>query len=53
MDYSPIVFLGIPMLAYAVQSVVVYYAQSRYGMTVCMAAYALANIGLILDAYGV
>jgi hypothetical protein len=52
-NYQPIVFLGIPMLAYAIQSVVVYYAQSRYGMTVCMAAYALANIGLILDAYGI
>ena len=53
MDYKPLLFLGIPLLAYAVQSVVVYYAQGRYGMTLCMAAYALANVGLILDAYGI
>lgn len=53
MNYAPLLWLGIPLLCYAIQSVAVYFAAGRYGMALCMAAYALANVGLILDAYGV
>lgn len=48
-----VLFLGIPLLAYVVQGLVVYLAEGRYGMALCMVAYALANVGLILDLYGI
>lgn len=48
-----LVFLGVPLVMYVLQAVVVYLAAGRYGMALCLAAYALANVGLILDAYGV
>jgi hypothetical protein len=48
-----LIYLGVPMLMYALQGMTVYYSQGRYGMTLCMCAYALANVGLILDLYGI
>lgn len=48
-----LIFLGVPMLMYILQGAVVYYAAGRYGMTLCVCAYALANVGLILDMYGI
>lgn len=53
MNLKPLIFLGIPLLMYLAQSVFEYYKAGRYGMALCMAAYSLANVGLILDAYGV
>jgi hypothetical protein len=50
---GPLIWLGVPLLMYLGQSVFEYLAQGRYGMALCMAAYALANVGLILDAHGI
>jgi hypothetical protein len=47
-----LIFLGIPMAMYVGQGIVVYAAQGRWGMCVAMCAYALANVGLIMDAKG-
>jgi hypothetical protein len=52
-NYRPIVLLGIPMLMYVLQGATDYLTQGRYGMALCMFAYALANVGLILDAHGI
>ena len=48
-----LVFLGVPLLMYVLQGSTVYYAQGRYGMALTMVAYAIANVGLILDMYGI
>lgn len=48
-----LIFLGVPLLMYVLQGATVYYAQGRYGMALCMFAYALANVGLMLDLYGI
>lgn len=48
-----LLFLGIPLLMYVLQGAVVYLAAGRYGMALAMFAYALANVGLIMDLYGV
>jgi hypothetical protein len=48
-----LIFLGIPLLMYVLQGATVYMQQGRYGMALCMYAYALANVGLILDAHGI
>jgi hypothetical protein len=53
MNRKPLIFLGIPMAMYLAQAVTDYLAQGRYGMALCLAAYSLANVGLILDAYGI
>jgi hypothetical protein len=54
---SPIVlsyiFFGVPMLMYLGQSGFVYLAQGRYGMALCLAGYAIGNVGLIMDAHGI
>jgi hypothetical protein len=41
------------MLMYVMQGGMVYLKAGRYGMALCMFAYALANVGLILDLYGI
>lgn len=51
--HTGLIFLGVPMLMYVMQGAMVYYAEHRYGMTLCVCAYALANVGLILDMYGI
>ena len=48
-----LVFLGVPLVMYLLQAFVVYYAAGRYGMALCLFAYSLANVGMILDAYGI
>lgn len=48
-----LLFLGIPLVAYVLQGAIVYYAAGRYGMALTMGAYALANVGLMLDLYGI
>jgi hypothetical protein len=48
-----LIFLGVPMLMYVAQGVGVYWQEGRYGMALCVCAYALANVGLILDMYGI
>lgn len=48
-----ILFLGIPLLMYVLQGVFVYYRAGRYGMALAMLAYALANVGLILDLFNI
>ncbi len=52
-EHAAFLFLGIPMLMYVLQGIVVYWNAGRYGMTLCMVSYALANIGLLLDVYGI
>ena len=53
MNWKPLIFLGIPLLMYVLQGAVVYLQAGRYGMALTMFAYALANVGLILDLYGI
>lgn len=48
-----LIYLGVPLLMYLAQAMLVYVAAGRYGMALCLGAYALANVGLILDAYGI
>lgn len=48
-----LLFMGVPLVMYLGQSVFVYLAAGRYGMALTLFAYAVANVGLILDAYGV
>jgi hypothetical protein len=48
-----LVFLGVPLLMYVLQGAFVYLAAGRYGMAICMLSYAAANVGLILDLYGI
>jgi hypothetical protein len=50
---KPIIFLGVPLLMYVLQGATDYLVQGRYGMAVCMFAYAAANVGLIMDAHGI
>lgn len=45
-------FLGVPLVMYLAQALFVYLQQGRYGMALCLFAYALANVGLIMDANG-
>lgn len=53
MNAKPLIFLGIPLVMYVLQGATDYLAQGRYGMALCMFAYATANIGLIMDAHGI
>jgi hypothetical protein len=53
MQNQSIIWLGVPMVMYALQGYFVYWDHGRYGMALCMVSYAQANIGLILDAYGI
>ena len=46
-------FMGVPLLMYLCQAFFVYWQQGRYGMALALFAYALANVGLILDQQGV
>lgn len=48
-----LLFFGVPLLMYVLQGALVYMAVGRYGMALCVFAYALANVGLILDLYGI
>jgi hypothetical protein len=48
-----VLFLAIPMFSYLVEAVAVYAAAGRYGMALCLAAYSIGNVGLILDLYGI
>jgi hypothetical protein len=48
-----LIFLGVPLVMYVLQGAMVYLAAGRYGMALTMFAYAAANVGLILDLYGV
>ena len=50
---SALIFLGVPLLMYVAQGIFVYIEQGRYGMALTMFAYAAANIGLVLDGYGI
>jgi hypothetical protein len=52
-NLGPLIWLGVPLLMYLGQSVFEYLAQGRDGMALTMLAYAVANVGLIMDAYGV
>ncbi len=52
MKLGPLIWLGVPLLMYVGQAVFHYAQVGRWGMALCMAAYACANGGLILDAYG-
>jgi hypothetical protein len=53
MKLGPVFWLGVPMLMYLGQAVFEYLRQGRYGMALCLTAYSLANVGLILDAHGI
>lgn len=53
MKLGPLIWLGIPLLMYLGQAITGYLAEGRYGMALCLAAYSLANVGLILDAHGI
>lgn len=46
-------FLVIPLISYVLQGAIVYLHAGRYGMALTMFAYALANVGLVLDMYGI
>lgn len=48
-----LIYLGVPLLMYVMQGCVVYIAEKRYGMALTMLAYAIANVGLIMDLYGI
>lgn len=50
---SGLIFLGVPLVMYVLQGALVYLAAGRKGMALCMFAYALANVGLMLDQYGI
>lgn len=51
--YGAAFFLGIPMLCYLAQALVVYRPGHRYGMTMMMTAYAFAVVGQYLDTKGI
>lgn len=48
-----LLFLGVPLVMYVLQGATVYLAAGRYGMALTMFAYAAANVGLMLDLYGI
>jgi len=50
MSTASMLFLGVPLLCYLAQALVVYAPAGRWGMCLALCAYALANVGLILDA---
>lgn len=54
-DHNNIVYftIGLPGLMYLAQSIQYSIQQGRYGMAVAMAAYAVANVGLIMDSKGI
>lgn len=51
--HGAIIFLGVPLVCYVLQGAAVYALAGRYGMCLAMVSYAMANVGLILDAKGV
>ncbi len=53
MKLAPVFWLGVPLLMYLGQAIFGYLAEGRYGMALTMTAYALANVGLVLDAHGI
>ncbi len=48
--YGVYLFVGIPMVCYALQGCLVYLKAGRIGMAVAMFGYVLANVGIIMDA---
>lgn len=53
MNNAVFVTLGIPLVLYLGQAIQYLAQQGRYGMALTMAAYGIANIGLILDSKGI
>jgi len=47
------IFLGIPMLLYVAQAAQYALSQGKYGLALAFVAYALANVGFILDSKGI
>lgn len=50
MSTASLIFLGVPMVCYLAQGVIVYAPAGRWGMCLALCAYALANVGLLIDA---
>lgn len=48
-----VVFMALPMLCYAMQGGFVYLARGRVGMAIAMFGYCAANVGIIMDLFGV
>jgi hypothetical protein len=48
---NPWVWIGIPTIFYAVQSMRYYFALHRIGMMLTFMGYVIGNIGLIIDEY--
>ena len=48
-----ILSMATPALAYVAQAVNYYASQGRVGMAIAFASYTVANIGLLLDFYGI
>jgi hypothetical protein len=52
-EHQALIYMGVPMLMYALQGAIVYAQAGRYGMALTMFAYSAANVGLILDVFGI
>lgn len=48
---NPAIPIALAMGLYVWSSFNYWYGEKRIGMTLCFLGYALANIGLIIDAY--
>jgi len=48
---NPWIWIGIPTICYAVQSIRYYFGLHRFGMCLTFAGYCIANVGLIIDEY--
>jgi hypothetical protein len=51
--HAAMVTLMIPAGCYVVQAVNYYWGAGRIGMAIALAAYAVANVGLLLDFWGI
>lgn len=51
--YGPVICLGIPGVFYLGQAAWYGVAQGKIGMLIAFVAYAVANVGFILDSRGI
>lgn len=51
--YGAPLFLGLPLICYMAQALLVYRPQHRYGMALMFVAYAIALAGSYMDSKGI
>lgn len=53
MAVLPFIFVGVPITMYTCQAAFYFFHQGRVGLCITMLCYALANVGVLIDAFEV